>query len=177
MFKRIDPRWAWDAYEPTAQSPWDLKKVGHLYRRASFGATWQELDAGLAAGPRASIDALLKGGPADVAFGEMMAKTREGVVTGNNGSGATAWWLYRMLYGNHPLREKLTLFWHNHFATSNAKVQNAGFMLGQYELLQRHALGSFVHASGDGDRPGHAGLARHGAAARRASRTRTTPAN
>ena len=48
-----------------------------------------------------------------------------------------------MLYSPHPLREKLTLFWHNHFATSNSKVQNVGFMLGQYELMNRHALGSF----------------------------------
>src|SRR5207302_5124078 len=54
-----------------------------------------------------------------------------------------AWWLYRMLYTPHPLREKLTLFWHNHFATSNSKVNNAGFMLGQYRLMHRHALGSF----------------------------------
>src|SRR5205085_12001378 len=42
-----------------------------------------------------------------------------------------------------PLREKMTLFWHNHFATSNRKVQNAGYMLEQNELLRRHALGSF----------------------------------
>src|SRR5436189_81517 len=49
-----------------------------------------------------------------------------------------------MLYTPHPLQEKLTLFWHNHFATSNAKVQSARFMLGQYELLRRHALGSFA---------------------------------
>ena len=48
-----------------------------------------------------------------------------------------------MLYSPHPLREKLTLFWHNHFATSNAKVQNAGHMLGQYELMRRHAQGNF----------------------------------
>ncbi|HWY85840.1 MAG TPA: DUF1800 domain-containing protein, partial [Gemmataceae bacterium] len=41
------------------------------------------------------------------------------------------------------LREKMTLFWHNHFATSNRKVQNAGYMLGQNELLRRHALGDF----------------------------------
>ncbi|HEY8503919.1 MAG TPA: DUF1800 domain-containing protein, partial [Gemmataceae bacterium] len=34
-------------------------------------------------------------------------------------------------------------FWHNHFATSNAKVQNAGFMLGQYRLMYEHALGRF----------------------------------
>ncbi len=48
-----------------------------------------------------------------------------------------------MLKTAHPLREKMTLFWHNHFATSNAKVQNAGYMLGQYELMQKHALGNF----------------------------------
>jgi uncharacterized protein (DUF1800 family) len=48
-----------------------------------------------------------------------------------------------MLYTPHPTREKLTLFWHNHFATSNSKVNNAGYMLGQYRLMHRHALGSF----------------------------------
>jgi uncharacterized protein (DUF1800 family) len=37
----------------------------------------------------------------------------------------------------------MTLFWHNHFATSNAKVQNARYMLTQYQLMQKHALGSF----------------------------------
>src|SRR4029079_14357032 len=53
-------------------------------------------------------------------------------------------WLYRLVRGSpHPLREKLTLYWHNHFATSNAKVRNAGFMLGQYDLMARHALGNF----------------------------------
>src|SRR5262249_49480364 len=62
---------------------------------------------------------------------------------GNNGKQATAWWLYRMLYTPHPLREKLTLFWHNHFATSNAKVNSAVSMLGQYDLMRRHALGSY----------------------------------
>jgi uncharacterized protein (DUF1800 family) len=61
----------------------------------------------------------------------------------NNGLQARAWWLYRMLYSRHPLREKMTLFWHNHFATSNAKVNNADFMLGQHELLYQHALGNF----------------------------------
>jgi len=49
-----------------------------------------------------------------------------------------------MLESPHPLREKMTLFWHNHFATSDSKVQNAGRMFGQYELLYAHALGSFA---------------------------------
>src|SRR5439155_11545541 len=51
MAEGIDPRWAWEPYRPTEQSPWDLRKVGHLFRRASFGATWTELKNGLKAGP------------------------------------------------------------------------------------------------------------------------------
>ena len=53
------------------------------------------------------------------------------------------WWLYCMLHGGHPLREKMTLFWHNHFATSLAKVQSSTLMFGQNCLLRTHALGRF----------------------------------
>jgi len=56
----IDPRWAWEPYKPSAQSPWDIRKVGHLARRAGFGATWEELEAGLKAGPEKAIDQLLQ---------------------------------------------------------------------------------------------------------------------
>ena len=139
----IDPRVAWQPYRPTASSPWDLKKVGHLYRRAGFGATWAELEAGLKNGPEETITALLRGGPESNDFQEASDLTRRGTTEANNGKQAAAWWLYRMLYGHHPLREKMTRFWHNHFATSNAKVRSAAFMIRQYELLNRHALGSF----------------------------------
>ena len=53
------------------------------------------------------------------------------------------WWLYCMLQGGHPLREKMTLFWHNHFATSLAKVRDPTLMFGQNCLLRQHALGRF----------------------------------
>ena len=36
--KLNDPSWAWTAYEPDAERPWNLTQVGHLYRRAAFGA-------------------------------------------------------------------------------------------------------------------------------------------
>ena len=42
----------------------------------------------------------------------------------DSGDLVRGWWLYRMLQGGHPLREKMTLFWHDHFATSLAKVQS-----------------------------------------------------
>ena len=139
----IDPRWAWQRYRPSAESPWDIKKVGHLYRRAAFGATSRELDEGLRAGPDRTIDLLLRGREdADNVLG-MTADLTASIRAANNNQQATAWWLYRMLYMPHPLREKMTLFWHNHFATSNRKVNNAGYMLTQYELMRRHAQGNF----------------------------------
>jgi uncharacterized protein (DUF1800 family) len=143
MAEAIDPRWAWERYQPSDKAPWDLKKVGHLYRRAAFGASWGELQAGLQAGPDKAIDALLKGGSGQEALDAQTAPMAQSIGRANNAQQIPAWWLYRMLYSPHPLREKMTLFWHNHFATSNLKVRNAGFMLGQYELMRRHALGGF----------------------------------
>lgn len=139
---RIDPAWAWQRYRPTAASPWDIKKVGHLFRRAAFGASMRELETGLEEGPERTIDRLLQG-RTDAEADAIWQTVARGLRQTNNGGQLPAAWLYRMLYGPHPLREKMTLFWHNHFATSNQKVQNAGYMLGQYELMRRHALGSF----------------------------------
>jgi uncharacterized protein (DUF1800 family) len=145
MANTIDPRRAWERYTPDSGSPWDLKKVGHLYRRAAFGANWAELQEGLQLGPEKLIDRMLKGGePSPVYDAQTEQFLSSAARKFNVGPQASAWWLYRMLHGGHPLREKLTLFWHNHFATSNAKVQNVGYMVGQYELMHRHALGNFA---------------------------------
>ena len=143
MDAAIDPVWAWEAYRPSPQSPWDLRKVGHLYRRAAFGPTHAELETGLRIGPERLIDQLLAGGDGQDKFESQTRALVPSIERVNNGFQARAWWLYRMLYSPHPLKEKLTLFWHNHFATSNAKVNNAGFMIEQYDLLNRFALGSF----------------------------------
>ncbi len=139
---KIDPRWAWQTYRPSADAPWDLKRAGHLYRRAAFGATMQELDDAVRIGPDRAIDQLLQGQP-DPRGDEMWGTVTRGLRQVNDGNQLPAAWLYRMLYAAHPLEEKMTLFWHNHFATSNRKVQNSGYMLGQNELLRRHALGNF----------------------------------
>jgi hypothetical protein len=141
---RIEPRWAWEPYRPCADAPWDLKRVGHLFRRTTFGATYARMQQALKDGPEKTLERILEGGPGLEAFDAEMAPLADSIVRVNNGLQLRDWWLYRMLYSPHPLREKLTLFWHNHFATSNAKVNNAGYMLRQYQLLQKHALGSFA---------------------------------
>jgi hypothetical protein len=51
------------------------------------------------------------------------------------------WWASRMLTTKRPLEEKLTLFWHGHFATGDAKVRDYRMMLRQNEMLRRNAEG------------------------------------
>ena len=53
------------------------------------------------------------------------------------------WWAERMLVTRRPLEEKLTLFWHGHFATGNGKVRDTRMMLRQNEMLRANAAGSF----------------------------------
>jgi hypothetical protein len=55
---------------------------------------------------------------------------------------AAQWWAERMLLTPRPLEEKLALFWHNHFATSQQKVLSYEFMLQQVAMLRRLAVGN-----------------------------------
>jgi len=55
------------------------------------------------------------------------------------------WWLDRMVRTRRPLVERMTLVWHDWFATSNAGVGSQKLMLAQNRLMRRHALGSFDH--------------------------------
>src|SRR5574343_267876 len=65
-----------------------------------------------------------------------------------------AWWLGEMLHAptaQDALRERMTLFWHNHFVSGQRKVRSASLMLRQNELLRRYALantGALLHAVG-----------------------------
>ncbi|MGH8830480.1 MAG: DUF1800 domain-containing protein, partial [Polaromonas sp.] len=59
------------------------------------------------------------------------------------------WWMREMIESPAPLQERMTLFWHNHFATSQQKVNSAQAMWKQHLLLRAEALGnfrSFLHA-------------------------------
>src|SRR5579884_4238402 len=129
-------RGPWAPYEPTPDDPWDMKKVAHLHRRAGFGATWADLHRDRTLGPAAGVDRLLHPPEAGAEERDILA------ARGAEGERLQAWWLYRILYHLDRLREKMTLFWHGHFATSNAKVRSVPLMLRQNELLRRHALGA-----------------------------------
>ena len=53
------------------------------------------------------------------------------------------WWLDRMVRTSRPLTERMTLVWHDWFATSNDGVGSQKLMLRQNDLFRRHAVGSF----------------------------------
>ena len=122
---RSDP---WAPYSATASAPWDLRRVVHLHRRAGFGATWLELERDLADGPEVAIDRILTGRsrasgvPAD--FDRISSLIADAAVQSGDLRRLQAWWVYRLLFSPDPLGERLTLLWHNHFATSNEKVHD-----------------------------------------------------
>ena len=53
------------------------------------------------------------------------------------------WWMREMITSPTPLKERMTLFWHNHFATSQQKVNRSQAMWRQQQVLRADALGSF----------------------------------
>jgi uncharacterized protein (DUF1800 family) len=141
---RIDPAQAWQPWQPTAADPWGTKWAAHLFRRAAFGASREELHEALHQGPEATLDRLLQGSPQAEELAQTLTDVgRIAAERDDNGDELRGWWLYCILRGGHPLREKVTLFWHNHFATSLAKVQDPALMFRQNCLLRQHALGRF----------------------------------
>jgi uncharacterized protein (DUF1800 family) len=160
---------AWAPYEPSDEAPWNRERVVHLHRRAGFAATWDEIERDLKDGPQPSVDRLLSGrtgheppsktatvatlqaaiapgsaGHSRVEDFEAMARTiGDAAVASGNPNRLKAWWIYRMLFSPDPLGERLTLMWHNHFATSNRKVQNLLLMREQNNLIRAHCRAPF----------------------------------
>ncbi len=139
----LNPAEAWLPWKPTAAQPFDLKWAGHLYRRAAFGASLGELRAAVQRGLPATLELLLHGQPGKEEREQFLESLGERIIHEDQGSTLRSWWIYVFLHTTHPLQEKMTLFWHNHFATSLAKVQREDLMYGQNKLLRKHALGSF----------------------------------
>src|SRR4051794_21794285 len=79
---RLDPRAAGRPWKPDAETPWSLKWVAHLYRRAAFCPSWDEITQALRAGPEATLDRLLRGGPGLEEFEELVDESSRGLAGG-----------------------------------------------------------------------------------------------
>jgi uncharacterized protein (DUF1800 family) len=138
---KIDPQTAWLRFEPTATQPWSKRLASHLYRRAGFGTTQRELDELATGTVEAAIDRLFQVDAEK--FDRTMDVMSRTILASGDAKQLSSWWLYRMRFTPHPLLEKMTLFWHGHFATSAAKVTQPKAMLDQNALLRKFALGRF----------------------------------
>ncbi len=144
--------------------------IDHLLRRAGFGATSTELALYNGMPLSAVIDLLLEyQRQPDNADDRIGNPSYLGVTPRGSGGqfspntnieDARQRWLFRMVHAQRPLQEKMTLFWHQHFATAYSKIASAVGALqgtkmmalapgefpgppGQVEVFRTRALGKF----------------------------------
>lgn len=133
----------WAAYAPDEKAPWDLRRAAHLRRRAGFAATWEDLQRDLKEGPKAAVDRLLEGKARTAGVPENFDRIASTLgETADEPGRLKAWWVYRMLFGPDPLRERMVLLWHNHFATSIDKVDRR-LVRRQNDLFREYARAPF----------------------------------
>jgi uncharacterized protein (DUF1800 family) len=136
------------AQDPTAPMS-QLVQIPHLLRRAGFGGGPTEQRQYLSMGYDQAVQYLLNYQSIDNsaldAITPNIRTTYSGAVpTGQNElNNLATWWVNRMIQTPRPLEEKMTLFWHNHFATAYFKVQNGYSMYQQNKFLRANALGNF----------------------------------
>ncbi|MCC6672262.1 MAG: DUF1800 domain-containing protein [Planctomycetes bacterium] len=129
-------------YVPSPEDPFDRVKAAHLLRRAGFGVPRAALDAWVALGPDVAVERLLQPqADAQERFAALLEQIEGQLLDLSREEDLQAWWIYRMVHSPDRLREKLTLFWHGHFATSIRKVERARLMREQNETQRRLALG------------------------------------
>jgi uncharacterized protein (DUF1800 family) len=115
--------------------------AGHLLRRITFGPVPTEVTAATKRGLARYVDLQLNYGAIDDSAA--MARLPKPPKYKYDDAGWQRRWFARMVYSKRQLVEVLTLIWHEHFATSNDKVDNAFLMHKQEDLLRRRALGRF----------------------------------
>jgi len=120
-------------------------RMAHLLRRAAFGARPDEINNYLRQGFEATVDQLV--------YYENVPESPNVRAVPSDASGPISlttinvtqiadWWLERMIETRRPLQEKMTLFWHDHFATSLEKIENAKYLYWQNQLVRAQATGN-----------------------------------
>lgn len=122
----------------TAAYDQDRLMAGHLLRRIGFGPNRAEMDRVSKMGISTYIDEQLHPDSIQEKLPLPPPPDRIG-----NARGWIRRWYARMVYSRKQLQEKMTLIWHEHFATSNDKVDVGSFMHDQEELFRKNALGTF----------------------------------
>ncbi|HEY4023123.1 MAG TPA: DUF1800 family protein, partial [Pseudonocardiaceae bacterium] len=130
--------------------------VRRLLDRFGFGPGPGDVDAGVTRGFAATAAALLNPSPdttpepnlgaepARAAKGDTAAKKALAQQVRQQEVTLTSWWLDRMVATGAPLTERMTWFWHGHFATSEQKVRSPRLMQRQNDTLRSLGTGQFT---------------------------------
>jgi uncharacterized protein (DUF1800 family) len=150
-----------------SKEKWTYDTAAHLAARAGFGDSPSQLERWTHQGMEATIQELLHPvsattAPPGCAAPNQFAQLKERVglatspeekkearralreATNQQLYELINWWTQRMVTTPAPLVEKMTLFWHGHFATSALKVRSPYKLWQQNETLRHHGLGSFA---------------------------------
>jgi uncharacterized protein (DUF1800 family) len=138
----VPPDKQFDEYQPAEDMPWNTERVGHLLRRAGFGATHARQQTMLKQNPAQAIESVVNFDPKVDPFDGVLTQM-EGLFNLKEPDATARWWIHRMMYTPHPLQEKMALFWHNRFATSAAKVGDGYFMHQMIDLFRQQGLGNY----------------------------------
>jgi uncharacterized protein (DUF1800 family) len=149
--------------------PWTADQVTHLLRRATFGPSKQQVDALKDENVDFAVDVLLAP-PLDETSEPLVTDSRDFIPVGTTWVNATlnssdptitfnpsgirrnslkAWWMGLILNQQLSIREKMVLFWHNHFVTETATVGDPRYLYRYVALLRHSALGNFKTLVGD----------------------------
>ena len=122
----------------------DQARTAHLLRRFGLGASEAEVDYYSRGGWQKAVDRLLDFESVEepVVYGEDYLKDQDGRVVPNPRLAQTACYAW-LLTTTRPLQAKMTLFWHDHFATSSEKVSNGPAMYTHWETLRDLGIGKF----------------------------------
>lgn len=129
--------------------PTAYEKMAHLWRRAAFGARPDEIENALKQGFEATVEQLLNYDSVTEAPDVPATPiTRDGTFNIRllEIENTASWWLAVMLKTRRPLRERMVLFWHDHFATAVSKVgapNGYKYLYWQNLLFRQYATGNF----------------------------------
>jgi uncharacterized protein (DUF1800 family) len=134
-----------DPYIPSPTKPWDKRMVTHLLNRTMFGAKASQINTVAALTPSEAVDMLFQAQPVPESPGSWVSEAPDFASPYNSQRMALlrTWWLRLMYEQPVSIREKLTLFWHNHFVSEGSTVIIPQYMYIQNSLLREFAFGNF----------------------------------
>ena len=121
----------------------DVALMAHLFRRAGFGASREEIEAKAAQGYDATVEELLNPESQPAIDEALMDRYypiyyHPGAIEANN-----MVWMYRMINSPRQLQEKMALFWHMIFCAGQSKIDAAEEMGRMIQMFRNHGMGNF----------------------------------